>query len=563
MSIIHVNQIRKKLETLFHEHMDMSDQKIDTKSYTDMFLSRSLAAYTVFHLAACDAQDAANSIVDGGDDNGIDAIYYDDSEAKLYLVQSKWIHNGIGEPDNGSVKKFIAGIHDLLSLNLDRFNKKITKRQDEISGFMSNPNLQIIAVLAFTGNSELSDLSTRDFNDLLDNVNDPSEMINWRSLNQGLLHKSLTEDLNSPIAADIAVHYWGKVQEPKYAIYGQVNAAEIAKIWLDYKDRVVAKNLRSALGDTDVNNEIRESLDKWPDLFWYYNNGITATASQVTKLPYGGGKNDLGFFRCEGMHIVNGAQTVSTIGKFLEKNPSADLSNCFVQFRVISLQDGGEEFGDEVTKTNNRQNKIESRDFVSQDPEQKRIKTELAIDNIQYQIMRGDDFPRGETAFDLQDSTTALACASGDVALVVILKSQIGKLWEDITKRPYKNIFNPSVSGLYVWRCVQIQRMIDIAIESKRSSYTKPREKRIFVSGNRLISALIFAKLPVSKFNDPNIDFEKLVTQEIINLESFYIIHEVIEYIQRFHQNSVIASLFKNQSKCKLIFESVSRKVKS
>lgn len=561
MSIIHVNQIRKKLETLFQEHMDMSDQKIDSKSYFDMFLSRSLAAYTVHHLAGCDAIDAAKSIVDGGDDNGIDAVYYDDSEAKLYLVQSKWIHSGIGEPDNGSVKKFIAGIHDLLSLNLDRFNKKIIKRQEEISSFMSNPNLQIIAVLAFTGNSELSELSTRDFDDLLENVNDPSEMINWRSLNQGLLHKSLTEDLNSPIAADIAIHYWGKVQEPKYAIYGQVNVAEIAKIWLDHKDRVVAKNLRSALGDTDVNNEIRDSLDKWPDLFWYYNNGITATASQVTKLPYGGGKNDLGFFRCEGMHIVNGAQTVSTIGKFLEKNPSADLSNCFVQFRVISLQEGGEEFGDEVTKTNNRQNKIESRDFVSQDPEQKRIKTELAIDNIQYQIMRGDDFPRGETAFDLQDSTTALACASGDVALVVILKSQIGKLWEDITKRPYKNIFNPSVSGLYVWRCIQIQRMIDIAIESKRSAYTKPREKRIFTSGNRLISALIFMQLPVSKFDDPNIDFGKLVTQEIINLKAFYIIHETIEYVQRFYQNSVIASLFKNQTKCKLIFESVSRKV--
>jgi hypothetical protein len=65
---------------------------------------------------------------------------------------------------------------------------------------------------------------------------------------------------------------------------------------------------------------------------------------------------------------VNGAQTVSTIGRYLEKNPTADLSDCYVQFRVVSLEDGGEEFGDEVTKTNNRQNKIEARDFVSQCP---------------------------------------------------------------------------------------------------------------------------------------------------------------------------------------------------
>lgn len=562
MSIVHINQIKNKLNKLFDNCIDMSDQRVGTDSYKSMLLSRSLAAYAIHHFTECSPEEAGKSIIDGADDNGIDAIYFDENELKLYLIQSKWNHDGKGEPDNASVKKFTSGIRDLLSLNLDRFNSKVIDKSDEISSALGNAGLQIMAILVHTGTGELSIHSQRDFKDLLDEVNDASEILEWRSINQGLLHHSLTEDLNSPITASIAIRSWGKVQEPRFAIYGQVCATDLAKLWIDNKERIVAKNLRGALGETDVNIEIRDSLENKSDLFWYFNNGITATATTVEKLAIGGGTHELGIFQCEGIHIVNGAQTVSTIGRFFEKNPTADLSNCFVHFRVVSLADGGEEFGDEVTRTNNRQNKIETRDFVSQDIEQKRIKNELLIDGIHYQIMRSDDLPRGATVFDLQDSTTALVCASGDVSLVVTLKAQIGKLWEDITKRPYKNLFNPDVSGLYVWRCIQTQRMIDSSIESKRIRFTKPREKRIFAYGNRLMAALIFKQLPISKFKDPHFDFSKVITEDIINVNTHNVVYELIDHAQRFYQNSIISSLFKNQTKCRSMFDAVDRKVK-
>jgi len=83
--------------------------------------------------------------------------------------------------------------------------------------------------------------------------------------------------------------------------------------------------------------------------------------------------------------------------------------------------------------------RIESRDFVTLDPEQARIKTELAIDNIEYHVMRAESYTRSETAFDLVEGTTALACASGKIHLVVQLKREIGKLWEDIAKAPIRS----------------------------------------------------------------------------------------------------------------------------
>ena len=81
-------------------------------------MSRALAAYTAHHLIGMKPSVAVTTIVDGYNDNGIDVIAFDESQAKLLLVQSKWSKEGKSEPDNGAVKKFVSGVRDLLSMNL-------------------------------------------------------------------------------------------------------------------------------------------------------------------------------------------------------------------------------------------------------------------------------------------------------------------------------------------------------------------------------------------------------------------------------------------------------------
>jgi hypothetical protein len=148
MSIIHVNQLKARLKELFTGQIDLSDCK--DKSAEDIesiFLSRSLAAYTAHHLIGMKPSVAGTTIVDGYNDNGIDAIAFDESQSKLLIVQSKWSKEGKGEPDNGSVKKFVSGIRDLLSMNFDRFNTKVQSRVDEIEGILSSPTTKIVAIL--------------------------------------------------------------------------------------------------------------------------------------------------------------------------------------------------------------------------------------------------------------------------------------------------------------------------------------------------------------------------------------------------------------------------------
>lgn len=556
MSKVQIRQIRRKIEETFRPCLSTEES---IKLNENMFLSRGLAAYSVLISTGCSPNEAWDSLTDGGDDNGIDAIFYHEDSAKLFLVQSKWIHSGNGEPDNSSIKKFVSGINLLTSLEFEEFNEKIKNREEEIIQALENPSINIVAIIVYSGSSDLSRHSQTDLDRLLNELNDTSDVFSWKQLDQGKLHASLVSSYASPINLEIRLNNWGKVDEPHLAYYGQIPGPVLAEMWKSYGDKVVARNLRGPLGTTDVNEEIRYSLDKNPELFWYFNNGVTATAKSVQKLAVNGAKKDYGIFKCDDISIVNGAQTMSSIGEFVKKNPTKSIEDCTVHFRVISISDGGSEFGNDVTRTNNRQNKIESRDFVSQDDEQKRLRKELLIEDVQYHILRNDDTSRGARSFDVQDSTTALACASGDVSMVVTLKSQIGKLWDDITKPPYRALFNPSTSGLYVWRCVQVQRYINRAIEKRSKDYKKPRQRKILVYGNRIIAAIIFKKIDTKKLHNADYDFEKEITEEYIYEISHNVIYQLIEFCQRFYPTAMIPNLFKNQEKCKNIFESVFR----
>jgi hypothetical protein len=100
MSIIHVNQIKTHVKRIFDGHIDLQDvANAAPEMKEDFFYTRALAAYAIHFLSGAQPSVAAKAVTDGGGDNGIDAIYFDESNRRLYLVQSKWIKSGTGEPE--------------------------------------------------------------------------------------------------------------------------------------------------------------------------------------------------------------------------------------------------------------------------------------------------------------------------------------------------------------------------------------------------------------------------------------------------------------------------------
>jgi hypothetical protein len=87
MGVLHVQQIKAHLAGLFNGLIDMSDcSRKKTEERESTFLTRSLAAFALLHASDLDPKVAALAVTDGGQDNGIDAIHYDDKENIIYII---------------------------------------------------------------------------------------------------------------------------------------------------------------------------------------------------------------------------------------------------------------------------------------------------------------------------------------------------------------------------------------------------------------------------------------------------------------------------------------------
>lgn len=381
------------------------DKERETK-----ILTRCLAAFAVHHLSGCSEREAAYSVWDGADDNGIDAAYHDVSESRVLLVQSKWMHAGSGEPEAKEVASFANGVKDLVEQETAGFHQRLKGKVTDIEQAIMTPGTTVHIVLISTGASSLSRHGTAAIDRVVRELNgqdqsDPlatSEVIGLSAIYPALA----ATGSDSNIVIDAHLLDWSYVSQPYSAYFGMIDGLQVKEWWSSHRKRLIAKNIRHALGATDVNNQIRQTAVNNPEHFWYFNNGITLIADEAPRAPVSAASRSSGNFQLRGASIVNGAQTVSTLGRI---DSDDALGRVRVPIRVILLRNAPEGFGDEVARCNNFQNRIEPRDFAAQDLEQRRLQMEMAMEGIEYQFVRSEEFIASPTSCDLIEVTTALA----------------------------------------------------------------------------------------------------------------------------------------------------------
>lgn len=554
MGLVQLRQLEKRIRDTYLPLLDTSDVADPEMAVK----TRGLAAFTVEQLSGATAVEAADSVTDGFQDNGIDALFVDAAKSTVWIVQSKWSKDGTGSTAVGDVHKFIQGFKDLVNLEFGRFNEKVNRHRIAVEAALDNPDVKFVLVIAHTGGSPLSSEAMSVVSDLLDDVNYPIETASFRSLTQADLHSFLRQDARGA-QPDIKVtlHDWGHVQEPYAAFYGQVDASEIARWFDEHRGSLFDQNLREFLGQgTDINTALKETLKNSPGHFWYLNNGITALCESVAKAPAGSTAKKSGVFDFRGVSIVNGAQTVGTIGECALEDP-AIVADARVMVRFISLEDCPPGFGVDVTRGTNTQNRVERRDFVALDSEQQRIREELAIDGVVYALKSGEVATEGKS-FTVVDATVALACAGGDVDLAVQAKREIGRLWlgpEGGSQGSlYRRLFNRGVSGEQVWRSVQVLRKIDENIIAERSS-REGRERQIGVHGNRIIAHLVFARVVGDLSGISDDDFLVKLESAGNSVSVYY--SSLVDVINDEYADRYLASLFKNSTRCGELVSSV------
>lgn len=541
-----IGLIEEALEKRYKDLIALEDYKDSSEeNRRNAFLTRALSAHSLTILAEINDQVAAEHVVDGNDDNGIDAIYVDEINHIVYLIQSKFHKDGSKTIDWGEVKRFIDGCLDLVNCRFEKFNKKTNEFKNILGNELEGNVATFILVIAHTGGASLAKVVKNELEEFVRDQNEDNEYMDYKILSKKDFINSLIMNPEQNVDLIINLKDWGLVKSPYKAYYGRIDAEAIAS-WHSNLDLLFSRNLRKFKGLTEVNDAIVSTLVDKPDAFWYFNNGITMLCKQLSKARKGGSGRKMGRFICKGVSIVNGAQTVGSIIKAYAKDRK-QLEKAQLLIRLISLENCPKSFSGEVTRATNTQNKIELRDFVALDPEQLRLKKEFLLAGKEYVYMSGDPQPDPDEGCDLLEATVALACAHPDLGLAVQAKREISKLWENIEASPYKLIFNKSLSATYLWRMVQIHRKVESILKNEQAKRSE-RERLIVIHGNRFILHHVFRLLNREKLDNPVLEFKAI--ENAVSKNTIDILNITTSLVNSMYPNSYLNSLFKNRTKC-------------
>jgi hypothetical protein len=551
---VHVRQLEQYFANAISAHIDVSDlagkPQPDVQQAT---LSRSLTAFAISGVTGSPVIGCAKFVCDGERDQGIDGCYFDAAKNTLVFIQSKWHSGGTKTISKGDLLKFLHGVKLVLSANWASFSTKFKKQQAAIDQVLLKPDVSVIVAVAFTGDNKLGDECQEVLQQFQLDQNSAGEFLETRVLDLKALHRIFrTATLASQPPFTGMLLDWGQITEPHQGVYGRICCEELAKLYSDVGEALFEPNIRSFLGDGEVNNQIVSTLTTRPEDFWYLNNGVTGICSKLSKTALGGGDNrQAGAFVFHGIQFVNGAQTIGSIARAYLKSPSK-VAKAFVHFKVISLEGTPLGFTDTVTIATNKQNKVEEKDFLTLDPDQNRIKVELLAQGIQYIFRSGEAVVDASKGFDVTEAMVALACASADVGNAVLAKRNIGLLL-DRKSAAYQAVFNSSVKGGHVWTLVQTSRAFESGLQGVQSSAVSQRRKQILTHGNRVMlwlclntagKELIGQPAALSKFIDDSADL-------------------IDRYIKKHHPDSYLAVFFKNTQKCSALVSSVVQELKA
>lgn len=546
-----VNHVKTVLDSLFDGKIDMSDYaKKGEEERKAAFYSRALAAYYLVVMADLSVDEAAASVTDGFNDNGIDAIYYDEQTSVFYIIQSKMIHEGSGEPGNGEILKFTQGISDLVDEKLgSTFNKKILAKETEIKDALNDRNVKLNIVLAYTG-AGFSEHNKKTIADLMAKLNDTITWAHFTDFNLKTIHSTLNAATSQkPIEQDLTLANWGSIEEPYRTYYGQISAYDLAQIYITHGKRLFDDNIRSFIGLSSINTSILNTIQTEPENFIYFNNGVILICDEIEPIPGKTVNKNSGSFHCKGIQVINGAQTVGSLGSAFGKfDEQLGKSSVFV--RLIPLNQCPENFGTRITMASNTQNRIEKRDFVSLDPVQHNIKTELGLMGVTYNYKRTEDiFLYDDKNCSLEEATIALAAYSENVSNCVLAKREIGKLWDDIKLSPYIDLFNDNLKIPTLWNIIKVYRQV-MKLLNKEKETKEGRAKSTCTYGNYFILHMLFKLMPKNYILDPSANLDEyLKSSEFAKLFN-WVLNNVYTIGEATYPTSLIHQLYRNLSKC-------------
>lgn len=316
-------------------------------------------AWYLRNIHGLDTVEAKDCITDGANDKQIDAVYINNQESTIYIIQGKFIASEYidAEPIREVLSSWVL-VQNLNQLQ-EAANAKLKVKINEISAALDD-GYEICFELVTT--ATLTDQAQRDVDMFSKKLADDEELdANFVVVDNEMLKFKYDEALNK---TNNYINFTFQLEPGKY-LELELNGTRAVLAAIPLKDcvnipgikdgRLFRKNVRQSLGNSNkVNKGIARTIKKESGDFFFYHNGITAICSKIDI------RN--GQATVKDLNVVNGCQSLSTIFNCGE---TAKKSCGYILFKFYEMANS--EKADKITNSTNSQSAVKARDLRSND----------------------------------------------------------------------------------------------------------------------------------------------------------------------------------------------------
>lgn len=349
----------------------------------DLSLSDFSSAFTRYALEIIiklNNDDIEESITDGPDDGGIDAIYIKDREVHLFsFTYTDNVDNSDKNYPGNDIDKIIVTTSQILSkqLNTGLYNDAIKDKYGEILAEFdkgkTTTKLYLVSNKKHPVDSEKKKLASQlsQFRFIEIRYFDLNDLV-------GLLLENRTNKIDGDLNF-IDKQHFEKSDGNIKTIIGVMPAIDLINIISDKEKKTIPNeaifndNIRVYKPQHSINKSIKEAaLSENNFQFFYLNNGITILCEECDYTPHQRAPK----LHLKNLQIINGGQTSHSLFEVYKKSPDK-LNNIELLIRICVTKKENP-ISELISETTNSQIPVVSRDLRSNDLIQKKLELDFS-----------------------------------------------------------------------------------------------------------------------------------------------------------------------------------------
>ncbi len=378
-----------------NKFIEKIQQEIQQDFYKNNFPNdgQRFVAWYLRNIHLLDKNGTKEAITDGANDKQIDAIFIDEDEQKIYVIQSKfYTGDSIGAAPVREMQSVWMQFSNLKKMQ-ENANGKLKLKLAEVANALEDDTYSICFLLVTT--SSFTEEAQKDialFQSKLSEEDDPTYDYEFVAIDG----QGVEDNYNRALEQSNPVLNYKMSLVPGKSLFTEIGSTNvlIAAVPLSecvklpgIKDgSLFQKNVRQSLGiSNSVNKKIKKTIysEKCPE-FFFFHNGITAICNKMEITE----DNSVKFY---GLNVVNGCQSLNTILSCSEKVKSEPEAYVLFRFYEIPQRDRA----DSISINTNTQSAVKARDLRSNDKRVLRMKKafEQRYSDGYFATKRGEAIP--------------------------------------------------------------------------------------------------------------------------------------------------------------------------